>query len=353
MTYMKKILTFTLMTAFLMPLHAQDLEAVQKAAEEARKAEQRAAEARKNAEEAAKRAEQARQNATKKSGTQTSANAMPTEEFLKLVEEQKRMKEKSLEKRQGRIGRTATDSVRWMKNQIKFRTWPRKWFVGANLPVNFSAGDNVTDHPPFRYFSDALGLGLEVYGGKYFDRKFGARIGIGVHNVKNRMDREIVDDGWRQMVDSDGKHLYTGNGFFRFTAMELYADAMFDVTGVALTNKFYPLHVHVVMGVGMMMSGKKSLKDADMLNQLPQDEKHRYIVDGTPKLVSYEGLASQSSHVGIAGRLGLMFDYRFSKALSADLELTTTFTDDKFEGIKYDEPFDILIKLSGGIRYYF
>ena len=350
---MKKILSIALMTAFMMPLHAQDLEAVQKAAEEARKAEQRAAEARKNAEEAAKRAEEARKNASKRSGVQTSANTMPTEEFLKLVEEQKRMKEKSLEKRAGRIGRTATDSIRWMKNQMKLRTWPRKWFVGSNLSVNFSVADNVTDHPPFRYFSDALGLGLEVYGGKYFDRKFGARIGLGVHNVKNRMDREIVDDGWRQMVNAEGKHLYTGNGFFRFTAMELYADAMFDVTGVALTNKFYPLHVHVVMGIGMMMSGKKSLKDSDMLNQLPQDEKHRYIVDGSPKLVSYEGLASQSSHVGIAGRLGLMFDYRFSKALSADLELMTTFTDDKFEGIKYDEPFDILVKLSGGIRYYF
>lgn len=350
---MKKILTITLMTIFLMPLHAQDLEAVQKAAEEARKAEQRAAEARKNAEEAAKRAEAARQNAAKRSGTQTNANAVPTEEFLRLVEEQKRMKEKSLEKRQGRIGRFATDSVSWMKNQIKLRTWPRKWFVGSNLPVNFSVADNVTDHPPFRYFSDALGLGFEVYGGKYFDRKFGARIGWGVHNVKNRMDREIVDDGWRQMVDASGKHLYTGNGFFRFTAMELYADAMFDVTGVALTNKFYPLHVHVVMGVGMMMSGKKSLKDSDMLDQLPQDEKHHYIVDGNTSLVSFEGLIDKSSHVGIAGRLGLMFDYRFSKKLSAGLELMTTTTDDKFEGIKYDEPFDILIKLSGGIRYYF
>ena len=79
-----------------MPLYAQDLEAVQKAAEEARKAEQRAAEARKNAEEAAKRAEEARKNVSKRSGTQTSANTMPTEEFLKLVEEQKRMKEESL-----------------------------------------------------------------------------------------------------------------------------------------------------------------------------------------------------------------------------------------------------------------
>ena len=48
-----------------------------------------------------------------------------------------------------------------------------------------------------------------------------------------------------------------------------------------------------------------------------------------------------------------MFDYRFSKSMSANLELTASVTDDKFEGIKYDEPFDILIKLSGGIRYYF
>ena len=37
---MKKIFTIVLMMTFLMPLQAQDLEAVQKAAEEARKAEQ-------------------------------------------------------------------------------------------------------------------------------------------------------------------------------------------------------------------------------------------------------------------------------------------------------------------------
>lgn len=357
---MKKTLLITLLTAFLMPVHAQDLEAVQKAAEEARKAEARAAEARKNAEEAAKRAEEARKNATKRSGVQRSTNTMPTEEFLRLVEEQKRMKEKSQEKREGRIGRTATDSVRWVNNQMKLHTWNRKWFVGGNLSANLCVADNITDHPPFRYFSDAIGLGLEVYAGKYFDRKLGARVGLGIHNVKNRVDYETVDQAWHgsQLVrtDADGNKipLYTDNGFFRFTAMELYADAMFDVTGVALTNKFYPLHVHAIVGVGMMMSGKKKLKDPGMLNTLEQTEDHFYIVDGrTTGAQSFEGRVKSASHVGIAGRLGLMFDYRFSKKLSADLELMTTFTDDKFEGIKYDEPFDILVKLSGGVRYYF
>lgn len=357
--YMKKTLTIVLLTAFLMPIHAQDLEAVQKAAEEARKAEARAAEARKNAEEAAKRAEEARKKASKNAGARTSTSTMPTEEFLKLVEEQKRMKEKSEQKREGRIGRTATDSLRWMKNQEKLHTWNRKWFAGGNLSANLCVADNITDHPPFRYFSDAIGLGLEVYAGKYFDRKLGARVGLGVHNVKNRVDYETVDQAWADLTitpeeGGDPIHLYTDNGFFRFTAMELYADAMFDVTGVALTNKFYPLHVHAIVGVGMMMSGTKALKNPGRLNSLEQTEDHFYIVNGQQTgAQSFEGRVKKGSHVGIAGRLGLMFDYRFSQKLSADFELMTTFTDDKFEGIKYDEPFDILVKLSGGIRYYF
>ena len=351
---MKKIITLALLATCLMPLHAQDLETVQKAAEEARKAEARAEEARKNAEAAAKRVEEARKKAGKDAGARTGvSNSMPSEEFLRIVEEQQRMKEKAREKREGKIGRTATDSLRWVKNQMKLHTWPRKWFVGGNLNVNFSAGDNVTDHPPFRYFSDALGLGLEVYGGKYFNRKIGARAGLGIHNVKNRMDREIVDDGWRTMKDANGNLLYTGNGFLRFTAMEVYADVLFDVTGVALTNKFYPLHVQVVMGVGMMVSGKKTLKDAERLNQLEQTEDQHYIVNGHTSQVSFEKLVNKSSHVGIAGRAGLMFDYRFNKKYAANLELMATITDDKFEGIKYDEPFDILLKLSGGVKYYF
>ena len=351
---MKKIITLALLATCLMPLHAQDLETVQKAAEEARKAEARAEEARKNAEAAAKRVEEARKKAGKDAGARTGvSNSMPSEEFLRIVEEQQRMKEKAREKQEGKIGRTATDSLRWVKNQMKLHTWPRKWFVGGNLSANLCVGDNITDHPPFRYFSDAMGLGLEVYGGKYFNRKIGVRAGLGIHNVKNRMDREIVEDGWKTMKNAEGVNLYNGNGFFRFAAMELYADAMFDVTGVALTNKFYPLHVHVIMGVGMMMSGNKSLKDADTLDNLPQNEEHHYIVDGKTSQKSFEGLTDTGTHVGIAGRLGLMFDYRFSQKMSAGLELITTVTDDKFEGIKYDEPFDILIKLSGGVKYYF
>ena len=143
---MKKIIILALLATVLTPLLAQDLEAVQKAAEEARKAEQRAEEARKNAEEAAKRVEEARKKAGKEARTRTGVSTMPTEDFMRIVEEQQRMKEKAQEKRQGKIGRTATDSLRWVKNQIKLHTWPRKWFVGGNLSANLCVGDNIT-HP--------------------------------------------------------------------------------------------------------------------------------------------------------------------------------------------------------------
>ena len=116
---MKRIITLALMAACLMPLHAQDLEAVQKAAEEARKAEARAEEARKNAEAAAKRVEEARKKAGKDAGTKTGvSNSMPSEEFLRIVQEQQQMKEKAREKREGKIGRTATDSLSWVKPRL-------------------------------------------------------------------------------------------------------------------------------------------------------------------------------------------------------------------------------------------
>lgn len=366
---MKKIIILALLATVLTPLQAQDLEAVQKAAEEARKAEQRAEEARKNAEEAAKRVEEARKKAGKEARTRTGVSTMPTEDFMRIVEEQQRMKEKAQEKRQGKIGRTATDSLRWVKNQIKLHTWPRKWFVGGNLSANLCVGDNITDHPPFRYFGDAMGLGIEGFCGLYFDRKIGVRAGLGVHNVKNRVDYETVDQAWHgpQMMRTDANGnktpLYTDNGFFRFTALELYADVLFDVTGVALTNKFYPMHVQVVMGVGMMTSTAKKLKHPGELNSLEQtpvdpenpDKARFYIVDGkrTGAATFESRVRDNGTHVGIEGRLGLMFDYRFSKKCAANLELMTTVTDDKFEGIKYDEPFDILVKVSGGVKYYF
>ena len=119
----------------------------------------------------------------------------------------------------------------------------------------------------------------------------------------------------------------------------------------------------VVMGVGMMTSTAKKLKHPGELNSLEQtpvdpenpDKARFYIVDGkrTGAATFESRVRDNGTHVGIEGRLGLMFDYRFSKKCAANLELMTTVTDDKFEGIKYDEPFDILVKVSGGVKYYF
>lgn len=319
---------------------------------------ERAAEAARKAAEAA---------AAKRQEATAGQKPLASDEFMRIAEEQERMKREARERRGLKAKKKDTpeqDSLRRAENFMKLRTWNYKWFVGGNVSTNFCFADNVTDHPPFRYFSDAMGLGAEVYAGRYFSKKFAARVGLGFHNVKNRVDYETVDQAWHgsQMVTSDGKKLYTGNGFFRFGVTELYTDAMFDVSGLASARYFRPLHVHVILGVGMLASGTKKLKDGGTLNSLEQTpidpenpgKGQFYVVEGrTTGAATFESRVKTKSHVGICGRAGLMFDYRFSKSMSANLELTASVTDDKFEGIKYDEPFDVLLKLSAGVKWHF
>jgi hypothetical protein len=293
---------------------------------------------------------------------------LASEDFWRIAEEQERAKKAEKDRKEHKTRAKSknpeADSLRWVANQMKLKTWNYQWFAGGNLSVNFSFADNVTDHPPFRYFGDALGLGVEGYVGRYFSKKFGMRVGRGYHNVKNRVDRESVDEGWRhmKMTPAGGGEpvpIYTGNGFFRFGVMELYTDAIFDVSGLSSARHFRPLHVHIILGVGMLASGKKKLKDEGLMRSIPryaeEGNNKGWLTkeDGSPWFPSFENRVKPSSHVGIAGRAGIMFDYRFSKSMSANFELTGSVTDDRFEGIKYDEPFDILLKLSGGLKWHF
>lgn len=360
----KMIRKFTFAILLMSTLVAQAQ--VETEAEKRAKAE-RAAEA---AREAAEKAAKARQDAV------GDRPRLGSEEFLRIVEEQQRQKELAKARRERKVNKHGeSDSVRWEKNQMKLHTWKYNWFVGGNLSANLAVADNITDHPPFRYFGDAMGLGVEAYVGKYISRTVALRFGVGYHNVKNRVDRETVDEAWRPTkvvrdLPEGGRELvpiYSDNGFLRFGALETYADVMFNVSGLSVVNRFKPFHVHVLLGIGMVYTGEKKLKDEGLLYTFERDEKGLLIIpnalrDGDApdkEPYTYNGAASpenrfnKKSHVSIAGRVGLAFDYRFSKNLSANMELTATVTDDKFEGIKYDEPFDIMMKVSAGLKYHF
>lgn len=217
-------------------------------------------------------------------------------------------------------------------DKVKLEQWTRKLFVGGQLAANLSFADNITDHPTFRHFTDAVNLGGDVYVGTFVSRNVGFRAGLGYHSVQNRMDNEWVSA-------PQFKHFYKGNGYYQFGVMKLYADALFDISGVSYTEKFYPFHVCAVLGVGMLSAGKKTMEKTGATD----------FGEYTP----FEKIIDTRAGTYLAVRFGLLFDYRVSRHLSANLELGVNATNDKFEGIKYAEPVDFMIQLSAGVSYYF
>ena len=253
-------------------------------------------------------------------------------------------------------------------NQRKLETWIRKWIVGARIAPNLIVADNITDHSTGKYFSDAMGMGFDVYAGRFFTKTTGVRVGIGYMTAHNRVDNEWVS-AWQF------KHIYKGNGYYHYGVFEAYADALFDVGGTKNSSKFHPLHVYATVGVGVMAAGERKMDmkemnpdDHDpkgsvaawrMLKEYVLDEQGNIVIgkDGKPKKTGeyerFEYLVDTESNSNFELRMGLLFDYRFSKTVSANLELNVDLVNDRFDGIKYAEPFDIPIRLAAGVMLSF
>lgn len=207
------------------------------------------------------------------------------------------------------------------------------WFVGGRIGPTMAVADNITDHPTFKFLGKSLGLGFDVYGGTFFSPKMGCRIGVGYTHVKNRGDREYVN----APVFTD---LFGGDGFYHFDAFNVYADALFDFTGMS-TKRDKPLHVIGTVGLGVLSTGDKKL----------------YPLQGTTeedicqalKIIAHD----MEGGTFLALRLGLMLDYRISSCVSVNVEGNVSAMNDRFDGIDYDEPVDFLLNASIGAVYHF
>ena len=319
--------------------HAQVMEVEQRA-----KAERAAEEARKAAEAAAA----ARKDAA------GDMKPLLGEEATKLMEQQEKAKQAAREKAARKAGLLVTDSVKWAANQKKLREWKTKWFVGGQLDLNMMVADNITDHPPFKY-GETFGMGFDVYVGRHIYRNFSVRAGLSYQNAKNRADWETVEQSWQNPNTTPKAPLYNGNGFYRFSITEFYADALFDVSGSAASSRFKPLHVIAVAGVGLISAGEKKLLGTmrtpeEIGEEITYDEKGKPFVAGLPM---FQGLVKTKSIISPALRLGLLFDYRVAKNLSIDVEPLITVGNDQVDGIKYAEPFDFLVNIKAGLTFRF
>lgn len=333
-TRLMVLATLLLVTATAVNAQVMEVEKrakAERAAEEARKAAEAAAAARKEA----------------------AGDLKPLigEEAAKLAEQQAQAKKAAQEKRERKVAKLKADSVKWAANQVKLQQWKTKWFVGGQLDLNMMVADNITDHPPFKY-GETFGMGFDVYVGRHISRNFSLRAGLSYQNAKNRVDWETVEQGWQD----PRKNLYDGNGFYRFSIVEGYADAIFDVGGSSASARFRPFHINVVAGVGFMAVGKKKLlgnfktPEEGGYEIKPNDKGVPTIDGGVPV---FEGRVKTKSIVSPALRLGLLFDYRFAKNVSANIEPLIAIGNDNVDGIDYAEPFDFLVNIKAGITYHF
>ena len=366
---MKKLLTLTLLLMALLPAQAQVEEVggfdfTKKKAEAKAEADRAKKEA--EAEAAAAAAREAAEKAEAERKAAAAKSVMTPEEERRIAEQQKKQREKDEARRNRQLQGAMKDSVKWVKNQEKMRTWKRRWALGGQLVANWFVADNVTDHPPFRYFGDAINFGFEAYGVRFFTRVFGARVGVGYHTFANRVDRETVDEGWHNNWNAKKEGaapyvIYDGNGYYSSGVLDVFGDALFDVSGIKNSPRFHPLHVYATLGVGFLMSGEKKLRGTmheDMFKRIPDKDNGRirlWIPDEHGNVVeSFESRIDTDSSSALAIRFGLLFDYRFSRQLSANFELNVNMTtNDGIDGITYAEPFDIPIKLGAGLLYHF
>lgn len=209
----------------------------------------------------------------------------------------------------------------------------RHWFAGAHVGANYVVGDNISDHPAFKYFSDAVGLDGGVYVGKYFTPSLGGRIDITYGQSHNRGDVEFVEND-RRFLSS-----FKNNGYYRFNVLQAGADVLYDFTSCSSKHADDPFHVVGVLGLGLWSTSDYKLST----------------VAGA-EMTSDEGLdviAREGGSTSVYGRLGCILGYRVSDNLSFNLEGNVNVMGDKFDGIDYDEAVDFLFRLQLGATYYF
>ena len=236
---------------------------------------------------------------------------------------------------------TAASAQLWIQGQRNTQDMERNWFAGVHAGTNFVVGDNSTDHPPFKYLSDALGLEGGVYVGKFFTPSIGARLDFSYGKSYNRVDKEMVRN------NEGFKSSFGNNGYCGFNVFHARVDGLFDFTGGSVNHRTDPFHVIGVVGLGLYSTSDYKLKEKDG-HVLTSDEA---LFGGNETYPM--ALASEGGNTGFYGMVGFILDYRINEKVSVNFETNCSMRGDKFDGIDFSDPNDYLFKMQLGATYYF
>lgn len=214
-------------------------------------------------------------------------------------------------------GTITIDSIRGLKH---YSFWDN-WFVAAHFGGDFQLGENVR----FNDIHRVLGISTGVSLGKWLSPAMGLRVQGLYQTLRGRMNEESIEANKE-------------NGIYHYRTVNAYLDAMFN-----LNNIFAPYkestrwNVIALLGAGFNSTFGY---EKDVLDRWKNLEEGSYIVD-------YDNKTYFALHAG------LMLSYKLNNSLDLTLEGTVNATDDKFNGVRYDDKYDGYINAVLGLTYHF
>ena len=198
------------------------------------------------------------------------------------------------------------------------------WFISLHGGANMGLGENVRP----REIGNVLGWSAGLSVGKFFTPQVGARVQLVYQRQHGMANKEAVD-AYPQ---------YYGNGAYGFYNFTGYLDGVFNLHNIfkqfTEERKF---NIMFLVGFGANIPSRFD----------------------TEKLYRWQNLTNGSypvypkSKLYFAMRTGFQFTYFISKAWDLQLEVTMNATNDKYNGVIWDDKYDGYVKALLGLTYHF
>lgn len=200
------------------------------------------------------------------------------------------------------------------------------WYVGVQGGLNFNWGRFENEMK----FGDRLRYSFAAQLGKWFTPSLGARVQLGYNNNTS-------------CVNKDGSGKYNWHSLFGF------ADATFN-----FTNMFWGFKEKRVFNlIGFFgLGGEWVIGHSDHRGTDGWNEWERYddrIIADHDKTNGY----NDEKHIDLAGHIGLIGNFRVSRYFDLSVELSNTWINDSYNGVKVHDRWDSHLNLLAGVTYRF
>jgi len=221
----------------------------------------------------------------------------------------------------------------------------QNWFIGASVGISHSMGENTRFDNIFR--QTRLSYRFEI--GKNLYPQFGIRFSGGYLHQRGRAEWETAD-----IMDNEGE--YDGN--YDFSMCAGFVDGIFDFHNIIFgykEDRRFAFKGYVGLGAFYTFGW-----DEDKLEWFRhptfkeiRNEQGEIIHHQGDKLYNVQYDVDSKNRLYLAGRVGLIADYRISDSWSINLDFSFNGTDDGYNGVRYRRVYDSYIDGYVGLTYRF